>query len=185
MEETFPFTQATDVSQIQPPSYPTDRTEGTPTTPDADAWLDNIINNDNEWIYNTAEFGPSPATSMVTDTRTALGKIYKGCKCPPHQDIYSNWPTDNAYLTIAQCMRTCIYCGRDFPKASELRRHMRNAEYIRRNLEIKYEGRGIGSSTTPSWTSRHCTEPLTDRPDARTIRSQSFTNNANAVPRQW
>ena len=185
MEETFPFTQVTEISRPQPPLYPTGGMEGAPIMQDADAWLDNIVNNDNEWLYNTAEVGPSPPTSMVTDTRTALGKIYKGCKCPTHQDIYSNWPTDNAYLTIAQCMRTCVYCGRDFPKASELRRHMRNTEYIRRNLEIKYEGRGIGSSTTPSWTSRNRTEPLTDRPDARTTRSQSLTNSANAVPRQW
>ena len=158
--------------------------EGISTTHDADSWLDNIISNNNEeWMYNMVEAEPSPPTSIVTDARTALGKIYKGCKCPSHQDIYSDCPTHNAYLTIAQCMKICVYCGKDFPKASELRRHIRNAEYIRRNLEIKYEGRGIGSSTTPSWTNRHRTEPITDLHNARTTRSQSLTNSANAVPR--
>ncbi|OAF56733.1 hypothetical protein VC83_07063 [Pseudogymnoascus destructans] len=47
--------------------------------------------------------------SMATDTRIARG-IWRGCTCPSHQAIYNGWPTHNADLTIAQCMRTCMYC---------------------------------------------------------------------------
>jgi hypothetical protein len=42
---------------------------------------------------------------MATDTRTGLGKIYRGCKCPLHQEIYSDWLTHNAELIIAQCIK--------------------------------------------------------------------------------
>jgi len=153
-----------------------------------------MVSNDSEWIYNSAEAAPSPPTSMATDTRTALGKIYKGCRCPSHQEIYSDWPTHNAELTIAQCMKICVYCGRDFLTAAELRKHMKKIKYAQRNLGICQETRGKGSSTTPAWTPRHHTEtpiprsdsePLVLPPDARTTRSQSVTNSANGIPRLW
>ncbi len=145
-------------------------------------------------MYNTAEAAPSPPTSMATDTRTALGKIYRGCKYPSHQEIYSDWPTHDAELTIAQCMKTCVYCGRDFTGAADLRKHMKTIQYARRNPRIYQETRGKYSSTTPAWTSRHHKETLTHRSDseplarpldARTTRSQSVTNSANVIPRPW
>jgi hypothetical protein len=135
-------------------------------------------------MHSTAEAEPSPPTSMVPDTRTALGKIYRGCKFPSHQEIYSDWPTQNAELTIAQCMKTCVYCGSDFPTAAELRKHLKRMKYARRNLRIYLETRGSNSSTTPAWTPRHDTESLNNRSgseplirpsDARTTRSQSLT----------
>jgi hypothetical protein len=166
--------------------------EGAFTTQDADTWLNNLdSNNDGEWICNTVETAPSPPTSMATDTRTALGKIYKGCKCPLHQEIYSDWPTHNAELTIAQCMKICVYCGRDFTSAAELRKHMRKSDYAQRNLRVRQETRGKGSSTTPAWihtetpTHRSDSEPLTRPSNTRRTRSQSFTNSANPVPRPW
>lgn len=128
-DEPFSFTQALEDSQPQPSVYPLDGIDGTLAVQDADAWLDNMINNDNDWIHNTAEVAPSPPTSMATDTRTALGAIYRGCKCPTHQEIYSKWPTHNAKLTIAQCMRTCVYCGKDCTNAAELRKHMKQIRY--------------------------------------------------------
>jgi hypothetical protein len=132
-EESFSFTQALEDSQPQASVYPLDGIDGVDgafATQDADTWLDNMINNNgSEWIHNAAEVAPSPPTSMATDTRTALGAIYKGCKCPTHQEIYSNWPTHNAELTIAQCMRACMYCGTDFPRAFDLRKHLKKVGY--------------------------------------------------------
>ncbi|CRG90417.1 putative RNA-directed DNA polymerase from transposon BS [Talaromyces islandicus] len=89
---------------------------------------------------------------MATDTRTALGRIYKGCKCPSHQEIYSDWPTHNAELTIAQCMRICVYCGKDFALASEVRKHMRRYHCSQQNVKIRLETLGRGSSKIPAWT---------------------------------
>jgi len=185
--EPFSFTPQLDDNELQSFGI-----EGAFTIQDADNWLDNIAsNNDGEWIRNTVETAPSPPTSMATDTRTALGKIYKGCKCPLHQEIYSNWPTHNAELTIAQCMKICVYCGRDFTSAAELRKHMRKSDYARRNLTIRQETRGKWSSTTPAWTHaeapthRSDSEPLIRLSNTRRTRSQSLTNSANPVPRPW
>lgn len=80
---------------------------------------------------------------------------WRGCACSPHQAIYKVWPTHNAELTIAQCMRTCMYCGSNFQRASELRKHIKRARYARRNLSVKLEMRGRYSSTTPAWTVSH------------------------------
>jgi hypothetical protein len=82
---------------------------------------DEEVGDVNEWICNTEEVAPSPPTSMATDPRTALGTVYKGCKCPSHQEIYRNWPMRDAELTIAQCMKICVYCGKDdFVSSAEL-----------------------------------------------------------------
>lgn len=64
--------------------------------------------------------------SMATDTRIARG-IWRGCTCPSNQAIYNDRPTHNADLTIAQCMRTCTYCGSIFKGAAALRTHPRRA----------------------------------------------------------
>ncbi len=190
-EESLSPTRVLDDSQLQPSLYPLDGIEGEFAIQDADTWLDNMFSSNNsEWIHNTAEAVPSPPTSMVTDTHTALGKIYRGCKCPSHQEIYSDWPTHDAELTITQCMKTCIYCGSDFSIAAELRKHLKRMKYARRNLHIYLETQGTNSSTTPAWTSRHQTEtpiyqsdsePLVRLSDARTTQSQSYTNSANTV----
>jgi hypothetical protein len=176
MEETLSTIQVLEDGQSQPPLYPADGAEGTSAMQDADAWLDNMI--DNEWLYGTAEVEPSPPTSMATDPRTALGAIYKACKCPSHQEIYSDWPTQDAELTIATCMKICMYCGKDFAVTAELRKHLRKrVEYIRRNLRVQQETRGKYSSSTPSWTR---IEAPTRRRNGRTTRSRSHTNSANA-----
>jgi hypothetical protein len=172
----------------EPPSlnlYPLDEIEGEFNTQDADAWLANLdVDN---WLHDAMETTRSPPTSLATDTRTAQGFIYKGCKCPSHQDIYSNWPYRNAELTIAQCMKICVYCGKDFQSAAELRKHMKKSEYARRNLRIQYESKGKWSSTTPAWIAIHRSdsEPLIPRPTARITRSQSVTNSANGAARPW
>jgi hypothetical protein len=187
-EESFSFTQALEDSQPQPSVYPLDGIDGVDgafATQDADAWLDNMIDNGSRWINNTAEVAPSPPTSMATDTHTALGKIYKACRCLSHQEIYSEWPTYNAELTIAQCMKTCMYCGVDFTTAAELRKHLKRRRYTQRNLSICQETRGKYSSTTPAWTPNHHAETATHQLDARTTRSQSVTNSANGAPRLW
>jgi hypothetical protein len=181
-------------SQMQLPLYPLDGIDEVFAIQDADTWLDNMVNNGSGWINNTAEVAPSPATSIATDTRTALEKIYKACRCLPHQEIYSDWPTHNAELTIAQCMKTCMYCGVDFTTAAELRKHLKRRKYTERNLSICQETRGKYRSTAPAWNPSHHaetpthqadSEPLTHQPDARTTRSQSATNSANGVPRPW
>jgi hypothetical protein len=186
--ESLSFTQALEEDQPQPFSYPLDGIEGTFTTQDADNWLDNMANNEDAWIHNTIEVAPSPPTSMATDTRTAKGNIYKGCNCPSHQEIYSSWPTHNAELTIAQCMKICVYCGRDFTGAGDLRKHLRKMDYARRNITVRFETR-YSAATTPAWTTtsihRSDSEPLTRPSNARITRSQSFTNSANEAPRLW
>lgn len=150
---------------------------------EADTWLEDMVNNNNDWLHDLAEVEPSPLTSMATDTCTALGKIYKGCKCPSHQGIYSGWPTQDADLIIAKCMRICMYCGKDLPVAAELRKHLRKKpDYAQRNLTVHIETAGRGSSLTPGWTPKYRTELPARRSEAGRTRSQSLTNRTNAVP---
>ena len=120
---------------------------------EADDWLANLADgHDNDWLGAMPEIPePSPLTSNATDTRAAEGRLYKGCRCREHQDIYTHWPTRDAELTIAKCMRVCVYCGEDYTTAAALRGHMRRL-YERRNLTICLESRGRWSAATPSWT---------------------------------
>jgi hypothetical protein len=48
----------------------------------------------------TQEADTSSPPSIPTNVRIASSEIYKGCKYPSHQDIYSEWPTQDAELTI-------------------------------------------------------------------------------------
>ena len=166
----------------RPSTYPDLGLEGV-LAQEADEWLANLADDhDNHWLNTNPENPeeePSPLTSTGTDPRTAQGGIYKGCKCPEHQDIYRDWPAQDAELTIAKCMRTCPYCGNDFPIAAELRKHMRK-KYSGRNVTVVFETGGKYSSTTPSWTQRHQTESIPRQPAPRTTRSQSTTNSTNA-----
>jgi hypothetical protein len=57
---------------------------------------------------------------------------------PFHQDVYNDWPTQDAELTIAKCMKICVYCGKDSTVPSELREHMRK-RYARRNISVVVE----------------------------------------------
>ncbi len=142
---------------------------------EAEAWLDNMANT--EWITGPEEEEPSPLTSMATDTNTAQGTIYKGCRCPEHQDIYSNWPTQDAELTVALCMKVCVYCGKDYEITAELRKHMRK-KYAKHNLNVVHETRGKHSSAIPGWT-RLATS--SGRPEPRATRSQSLTYGASTA----
>jgi hypothetical protein len=152
-----------------------------------------LDNNEDEWIPNMAETEPSPLTSMATDARAARGTVFKGCRCPSHQEAYNDWPTQNAELTIAQCMTTCMYCGNDFRSASDLCRHLNRKKYSERNISIYQETPRKRNPPTPTWTSRpqlrplnrSDSEPLTRPSNARITRSRSLTNSANRVPRPW
>ena len=194
----------TDVSP-QPSLFLLDGIEEEFSANDADVWLANLERNDawladlerneaNGKMHDTIEVAASPPTSTATDTRTAQGSIFKGCRCPLHQEKYSNWPISDAELTIAQCMKTCVYCGKDHATAAELRKHMRKMDYARRNIRIRQETKGRYGSTTPAWTPiprpqtsahRLDSEPLSRPPPARITRSQSFTNGANGGPSSW
>lgn len=188
--EIFPSTQHFD--DDQPQSFEID---GAFTMQDANDWLANLTSdNANDWLNNTVETAISPPTSFATDIRITPGNIYKGCRCPSHQEIYNNWPTHNAELRIAICMKTCVYCSRDFTTTAELRKHMRKADYARRNLRVYQESRGRGSCTTPAWIPRPPQPSLNHRSDSepparqlniRTTRSQSVTNSINQVPPIW
>ena len=184
-EEAFFPTQQED-GQFYQPRYPLEGIEGA-AMQEADIWLHGIANdNGNDWLYGPTEIEPSPLTSMATDTRTALGTIYKGCNCPSHQEIYKEWPIRNAELTIARCMRVCVYCGKDFSVAAALRQHMRKRpEYAQRNLTVRTEAAGMGSSSTPGWTSRLRAESPSPRPLTRVTRSQSLTNSTNVARQSW
>jgi hypothetical protein len=177
-------TALTDAVPDQPSLYPLGGIDGEFDLDDADAWLANLADNfTGEQLHNVVETTRSPATSLATDTRTAQGNVYKGCKCPEHQGLYSNWPTSNAELTIAQCMRICMYCGKDFPVAAELRKHIRKrVEYAQRNLTVHIETRGKGSSSMPGWTHKRHTEPLTNRPVTRSQSPAEGTSRPTPEP---
>lgn len=148
---------------------------------DADEWLQSMANNDdNEWPFVPQADEASPITSVATDTRTARGIIFKGCRCTSHQDTYSDWPVQDAELTIAKCMRVCVYCGKDFETAAALRGHMRRI-YARRNLTISPDNKGRWSTASPGWTRRHRTESPPRQPAARLTSSHSITYSTNAM----
>lgn len=84
---------------------------------DADDWLDGIVDQiqaDDERLDNIPEDELSRPTSHGIEAQTANRGVLKGCDCPEHQATYENWPMQNARLTIAKCMRICMYCGKDF-----------------------------------------------------------------------
>ena len=185
-------------------TFPASMVEQAFGTQDAADWLNNLFPNDEDWnqeIADTAIATISPPTSLATDTRTAQGAIYKSCTCPEHQEVYSNWPTRDAELKIAKCMRNCPYCGMERSTASELRRHLRQARYVRRNLTVVEEKRTRWDCSDPSWTPkprmilvderlvtpehRSGSEPLPQPSRPRITRSQSFTNSAFATPQPW
>ncbi|KAL2846201.1 hypothetical protein BJY01DRAFT_213562 [Aspergillus pseudoustus] len=39
-------------------------------------------------------------------------------------------------------MKVCIYCGKDFTVAAELRKHLRASKYTKQNLAVRMETRG-------------------------------------------
>jgi len=160
-------------------AYPMDETERV-AMQEADAWLENMANTVDEWMTGPEEEGPSPLTSMAIDTRTARGTIYKGCRCPEHQDIYNDWPIRDAELTVALCMKVCVYCGKDYEITAELRKHMKR-KYSEHNLKVVYEIRRRHCSTTPGWTR---IEAAAERPETRATRNQSPTYGASTAPQE-
>jgi hypothetical protein len=117
----------------------------------ADDWLNEMSNVfDFEWLQQ--ETGPSPLTSIATDPRTAAGRVYKSCRCPTHQGLYDNWPTENAELTIVKCMKICMYCGKDFRTAAEVRRYIHEGlKYAKRNLRVRYGPQVTRGLHEPGW----------------------------------
>lgn len=145
---------------------------------EAEQWLSDIANDmGSGWLQDTG-VEPSPLTSMATDTRTANGKVYKGCNCPSHQELYENWPTRDVELTIAKCMRVCVYCGKDYAVAAELRKHMRK-KYTQRNITVAFETKGKWSSTTPGWSRL---ETASRRSDAPVTRNRALTDSPHTTP---
>lgn len=106
-----------------------------------------------------------------------------------HQGIYDDWPEYDAELTIAQCMKTCVYCSNFFRSASELRRHLRTNKYARKNLRVHREEPGKLNPTTPSWTPRvkiidsdqSSIESIYQPSNTRRTRSQTKTDGANST----
>lgn len=150
---------------------------------EADAWLESLVNSNDddmsEWVQNQEVDEASPPTTMVTDAHTVQGAVYKGCKCPDHQEIYSDWPTGNAELAVSRCMNVCMYCGKNFEVTAELRKHIRK-RYGDRNLTVLFEPGGRGGSKTPGWTRIEAAP--TRRIQTRATRSQSPTYGTNADP---
>ena len=67
---------------------------------------------------------------------------FRSCSCEIHQDRYHDWPSENAALRIASCMRVCPYCGYRAANATNLRVHLRTMQYKSRNLVVKAESKG-------------------------------------------
>ena len=137
---------------------------------------------DGEWMPDAADDMPSPPTSVASEPEIVQGKIFRGCKCPSHQQIYNTWPTQDAELTIAKCMTVCVYCGVDYHRPPTLRQHLRGAKHAKSNISVVRETQGRGSSTTPSWTLKP--RQLTSLP-ARNTRSQSHIDSTDAAPVPW
>ena len=159
--------------------------EGTLETQDADAWLDNMFNDDdNEWLPDTSHAELSPLTSEATEPRAATATIFKGCKCSAHQHLYDDWPTRDAELTIAKCMTVCVYCGVDCHRPPSLRLHLKAAKHAQNNISVVRETMGRGSSTTPSWKLKPRVGSLSN---TRTTRRSpaTNTNGANTIPDLW
>ena len=151
---------------------------------EADAWLSDMANVLNsEWIDDTAEIAAPTLTSTATNPRTTSGSLFRSCYCPSHQQIYENWPTRDAELTIARCMKICMYCGKDFPNAADLRRHIhRGLRYAERNLSIHYDPPAKRASAEPGW--EHTTHRIVQlrRLRARSSRHQFPTDGTSATP---
>lgn len=189
-----PLTGAPDNDQPQPTSCLPHELEQAFAVEEADVWLNNLAANDDfNWNTTAVEDDVSPQTSKATDARRAAGTLYRGCKCPSHQEIYDKWPVQDADLTIAKCMKVCMYCGRDFRMAADLRLHLKRVKYAQRNLGVYQEVRGKRTST-PAWTPRlhvatpvhrRGSEPPTRPSTPRMTRSQSLTNRANHTLQQW
>lgn len=174
-----------EVAVTQQYLYPLEGIQGESNTNEADEWLAGLADNDSEDLPHDLETAGSPPTSLATNTHTAQGNIYKSCRCPEHQNIYGTWPTHNAELTIAHCMKTCMYCGKDFPVAGALRKHIRKAEYAQRNLTVRSELPGRGGASTPGWTQKPCAESPTLRERTRATRSRSLTDGPHAASHPW
>ena len=173
-------------TQLQTSSYPLEGVEGT-TYQEADVWLENLANEmGNDWPFHPAGTEHSPPTSTATEPRKAQGELYKACTCPSHQEIYNNWPTQNAELTITKCMRTCMYCGKDFGFAAELRKHLKvRLQYNERNLTVRSSG-GRWSKDEPGWTDTSPssnTGPTTRQRESQPTRSQRRTDSTNPTSR--
>lgn len=188
-EQSLHTTQTSENNPRQPPECPPDGIERAPAMQQAEDWLDNFITDfDDGWAPGLAATETqSPPTSIVTDPRTAQGATHRGCSCPGHQEIYRNWPISDVEITIAPCMRVCVYCGKYCTSAGNLRRHLRNEEYKRRNVSVRQERKGkTNDAPTPAWTRRtpHTEtpalrpelEPSTHPPYTRTTRNQSRAN---------
>lgn len=181
-------------NRSQPCLHPANEVDDTFGFQDADDWLDNMIDVDAEWLPHIAEDERSIPTSKATGLPTTQWAVYKGCKCPQHQDIYSTWPLQDAEVKIARCMKVCMYCGDDFTSAADLRKHLKRQKYARRNISVYQEPREKWGKTTPGWISkphggtrarRRGSEPPAPTPNARMTRSQSLTHRTNAGTPPW
>ena len=183
-EEPFPSTQLSEDSQPQISAYPLDVLEGTSGTRDADAWLDNMFNNDdNEWLPDMADDIPSPMTLGGLGAQRNSGEDLKGCKCAAHQEIYKDWPTHDAELTIAKCMTVCVYCGVDYYRPPTPRLHLKGAKHAPNNISVVRETLGRGSSTTPSWKLK---PPAEIASEAQTTQTAPATNSTSELlPSCW
>ena len=180
-----PFSPSQLQEDDQPPvsEYPMDTLEGISATRDADTWLDNMFNgDDSEWLPKETDEIPSPVTSAASEPEVAGGKIFKGCKCPEHQQIYDSWPTQDAELTIAKCMTVCIYCGVDFRRPPSLRLHLKAAKHAQNNISVVRETMGRGSSTVPSWKPK---PPGATTSDTEAPRIDPGTNRTDAPLVLW
>jgi hypothetical protein len=179
-EEAFPLVQAFQDNPPQLSTEPINVPNEAFEMQDADDWLDNMFNdNDNVWIPDTAHAESSPLTSMATEPHTAVGRIFKGCKCTAHQHIYDDWPTRDVELTIAKCMTICVYCGVDYQRPTTLRLHLKSTKHAQNNISVVRGTQGRGSSATPSWTLK---PRVGIANHARTTQRESATNGANAAP---
>lgn len=179
-EEAFPLVQASQDNPPQQSTQPMNVPDGACEMQDAEAWLDNMFNdNDNGWIPDTAHAESSPLTSMATGSHTAAGRIFQGCKCPAHQHMYDDWPTRDVELTIAKCMTICVYCGVDYQRPTTLRLHLKSTKHAQNNISVVRGTQGRGSSATPSWTLK---PRVGIANHARTTQREPATNGANAAP---
>ena len=92
-EESNLPARASEDNQHQPYLHPVDGTDGVFDIQDAEDWLNNMVDIDNEWLPHMAEDEASLPTSKATDPHTVQWNIGRDCRCPSHQELYNDWPT--------------------------------------------------------------------------------------------
>ena len=81
------------------------------------------------------------AASKAEATRLTRERVAP-CNC--HEIRVEDWPLRDATLHVADCMRRCPYCGDHFNSSFDLKSHLDQKTYTKRNLIIAWKSKTTG-----------------------------------------